>query len=237
MALWRPALANSLHFYQNERDGSDYIPSALRTAPGHLNDEAAMTYATPSMRPDGAFAGDLTPLGVTIDASGGWWDAGDYLKFVETTSLAEALLEVGARTFPSSMGASAGPSDFTAEVRFGLQWLERMWNDSTRTLYYQVGIGGGNARTVSDHDLWRLPQSDDTYGGTDPAYRYIRHRPVFTSGLPGSAISPNLAGRLAADFGLCAQLFRASDPKFAGPVCGMVRTSTRWPIPHPRAGC
>ena len=26
-----------------------------------------------------------------------------------------------------------------------MRWLERMWNDSTRTLYYQVGIGGGNA--------------------------------------------------------------------------------------------
>ena len=113
------------------------------------------------------------------------------------------------------MGASAGPSDFLGEVRFGDQWLERMWNDATQTLYYQVGIGEGNARTVGDHDLWRLPQADDTYGGTDPADRFIRHRPVLETGPPGSAISPNLAGRLAADFGLCAQLFATSDPAFA----------------------
>ena len=106
--LWHPALTNSLTFYQNERDGPAYLPSALRTAPGHLNDEAAMTYRTPVMRGNGGFAGDLTPLGVTVDASGGWWDAGDYLKFVETTSYAEALLEVGARSFPAQMGASAG---------------------------------------------------------------------------------------------------------------------------------
>lgn len=214
-ALWGPALANSLRFYQNERDGPDYLPSALRAAPAHLHDESAMTYVTPAMNANGGFTGDLTPLGVTMDASGGWWDAGDYLKFVETASYAEALLEVGARSFPAQMGEAAGPSDFRGEARFGIQWLERMWNDSTRTVYYQVGIGAGNAKTVSDHDLWRLPQADDTYGGTDTADRYIRHRPVFAAGPPGSPVSPNLAGRLAADFGLCAQLFASSDPAFA----------------------
>ncbi len=99
-ALWRGPLANSLRFYQNERDGPDYIPSALRTAPGHLNDRAAMTYATPPMNANGGFPGDLAPLGVTMDASGGWWDAGDYLKFVETTSYAEALLGVGGAVLP-----------------------------------------------------------------------------------------------------------------------------------------
>jgi endoglucanase len=213
--LWDTPLSNALRFYENERDGPDYIPSALRTAPAHLNDEHAMTYATPAMRADGQFARNLTPLGVTVDASGGWWDAGDYLKFVETTSYAEAVLEVGARSFPSAMGSSAGAADFLGEVRYGDQWLEKMWDDATRTLYYQVGIAEGNARTVGDHDLWRLPQADDTYGGTDPADRYIRDRPVFAAGPPGSPVSPNLAGRLAADFGLCAQLFQASDPVFA----------------------
>ena len=110
--LFSQALANSLSFYQNERDGPDYIPSALRTAPAHLNDEDAMTYATPKMNSQGEFSGDLTPLGVTMDASGGWWDAGDYLKFVETTSYAVALMEVGARSFPASMGTASARRRF-----------------------------------------------------------------------------------------------------------------------------
>ena len=213
--LWSTALDNALSFYQNERDGPDYIPSKLRTAPGHLNDEHAMTYSTPKTNQNGQFAGNLSPLGVTIDAAGGWWDAGDYLKFVETTSYAVAVLAVGARTFPHQMGANAGTSNFLDEIRFGIEWLEKMWNDSTKTLYYQVGIGEGNRQTTGDHDIWRLPQADDTYGGTNPADRYIRNRPVFEAGPPGSPISPNLAGRLAADFGLCAQLFAATDPTFA----------------------
>jgi endoglucanase len=85
-SLYSSAIANAVSFYQNERDGADYIASALRTAPAHLNDANAMTYLTPKANSSGAFSGDLTPLGVRIDASGGWWDAGDYLKFVQTTS-------------------------------------------------------------------------------------------------------------------------------------------------------
>jgi endoglucanase len=113
------------------------------------------------------------------------------------------------------MGAGSATSNFTAEARFGTDWLLRMWDDQTQSLYYQVGIGTGNANTVGDHDIWRLPQADDTFGGTDPLYRYIRNRPVFRAGPPGALISPNLAGRSAAAFGLCFQIFKTSDPAFA----------------------
>src|SRR5207302_10784733 len=73
----------------------------------------------------------------------------------------------------------------------------------------------GTSTTVGDHDIWRLPQADDTYGGSDPLYRYIRNRPVFRAGPPGSLISPNLAGRDAAALALSYQLFKTSDPAFA----------------------
>jgi endoglucanase len=90
-----------------------------------------------------------------------------------------------------------------------------MWNDRTRTLYYQVGIGEGNDNITGDHDIWRLPQADDTYGATNAADRYIRHRPVFRAGPAGSRISPNLAGRDAAALAEAYQVFRRSHPKFA----------------------
>ena len=213
--LYEQPLANALSFYENERDGPEFIRSALRSAPGHLNDRTASVYATPAVNGEGEFKGDLASTGETLDASGGWWDAGDYLKFVETTSYTVALQLAGVRDFPAQMGAGAGASNFTAEARFGVEWLLRMWNDTTRTLYYQVGIGEGNASTLGDHDLWRLPQADDTYGGQDPSSRYIRHRPVFRAAPPGSLVSPNLAGRDAAAFALCDQVFRSSDPQLA----------------------
>ena len=213
--LYRMPLANSLSFYENERDGPEFIPSALRTAPAHLNDEHAITYLTPTVNEEGEFKGELESLGETIDAAGGWWDAGDYLKFVQTTSYAVDLQLIGVRDFPGQMGPGAPQSNFTEEARFGAEWLLRMWNDTTRTLYYQVGIGEGNATTIGDHDIWRLPQEDDTYAGANPLYRFIRHRPVFRGGPPGSPVSPNLAGRDAAAFAECFQVFDRTRPALA----------------------
>lgn len=213
--VYASALSNALSFYENERDGSNFIPSALRRAAGHVNDASAMTYLTPKMDVNGNFAGDLTPLGVRINAEGAWFDAGDYLKFVETTSYTVAMLQFGVRDFSTQLGSGSPTANFTAEVTFGLDWLQHMWDDGSRTLYYQVGIGAGNAKTISDHDIWRLPQADDTFGGSDPLFRFIRHRPVFRAAPPGSLISPNLAGRLAADFALCFQLFQSSHPAYA----------------------
>lgn len=216
-ALHAGAIANALAFYQAERDGPDFVPGPLRSAPGHLNDAAAAAYAAPVFDHDDNIVGPLQPTGATRDASGGWWDAGDYLKFVQTHSYTVGMLLTGVRDFPAQMGARSPASDFTAEARFGLEWLLRMWDDDTRTLYYQVGLGTGfeDANYVSDHDLWRLPEVDDTYGGDDPATQYIRHRPLLRAAPAGAPVSPNLAGRLAASFALGARVFAASDPAFA----------------------
>jgi endoglucanase len=215
--IYAQPLANALSFFRNSRDGPNFIPSPLRTAPGHLNDSSALTYRTPPVDSNGNFTGSLAryATGVRINALGGWFDAGDYLHFVETTSYTEAVLLQGIVSFPGQMGAGSS-TDFTGEARFGLDFLQRMWNERTRTLYYQVGTGAANSYYFGDHDIWRLPQADDHYQGTNPRYAYIRHPPVFRAAAPGAPISPNLAGRLAADFALCYQVFRHSDPGYAG---------------------
>ncbi len=216
--LYSQGVRNALNFYQNERDGANFIKTPLRSAPGHLNDQHASAYASPQFDSNDLIIGNLASTGATLDASGGWWDAGDYLKFVQTHSYTVALMLIGIRDFPGQMGSSAGSSDFSAEAAFGLEWLQKMWDDDSRTLYYQVGIGTdfeNSPNTLSDHDLWRLPQVDDTLGGTDSTLVFVRHRPVFQAGPAGSKISPNLAGRLAADFAGCYQVFRASRPDFA----------------------
>ncbi len=215
--LYADPLANSLYFYQNERDGANFISTQLRTAGGHLNDSVASVYLTPKVNKNGRFSGDLSPTGAHIDASGGWWDAGDYLKFVQTESYTVALMLAGVRDFPNQMGAGSSSSNFSAEARFGTDWLQKMWDDSTKTFYYQVGIGNGNSQTTSDHDIWRLPQDDDTYQNCSSHYRYICHRPVFinTAGGANASISPNLAGRMAAALAECYQVFKGLDPAYA----------------------
>ena len=232
--LYARALANALSFYQNERDGPDFIPSALRTAPGHLSDASAMTYRRPPVNANGDFKGSLRPYatGVRINATGGWWDAGDYLHFTETTSYAVAMMLQGIVAFPRVLG-SGGQVSFTAEARFGLDFLQRMWNERTRALYLQVGTGEANSYYFGDHDIWRLPQADDHYHGSNLRYQYIRHPPVFRAGPPGARISPNLAGRLAADFALCYRVFRATAPAYASRCLRSAETiyalaATRW---------
>ena len=214
--LYAAPLANSLFYYEASRDGANYILNSLRTAPAHLNDQSATAYLNPTFdRKDNA--GTLTATGAVLDASGGWWDAGDYLKFVETHSYTVGMMLVGVRDFPGQMGSGSSTSNFTAEARFGLDWLQKMWVDSSKTLYYQVSVASGGRKYTGDHDIWRLPQADDNYQGCVSPYQFICHRPVLQNpaGGAGASISPNLAGRLAASFALCYKVFAASDSAYA----------------------
>ena len=86
----------------------------------------------PPVRTRGRFSGDLSSLGVKVDASGGWWDAGDYLKFVETTSYTVDMMQLGVRDFTNQLGTGSTTANFTTEAKFGLDLLQNMWNDSTR---------------------------------------------------------------------------------------------------------
>lgn len=271
-ALYSGLLLNSLFFYQTQRDGANFVPNALRAAPGHLKDENATVYATPPLDSNDFIdnkppAPPLVKASLpNIDASGGWWDAGDYMKYVETASYTTALMEIGIRDFPNEMGSQATlnppappgaisyagtsgmgapmSSDFSKEAEFGINWLTKMWNDRTRTLYYQVdnsqdwdyygegtpssaaGYCGGIYATpyclITEYDIWTLPQAADDYEQAgdpelcDPYTTfYICNRAVFPAGSAGSPISPNLAGRLAADFALCYQLQHVANPALA----------------------
>jgi endoglucanase len=292
--LYSGLLLNTLFFYETERDGANYIPNALRTAPGHLKDESAHIYQTPAL--DGNDNIDNippTPPLVSarlpnIDVSGGWWDAGDYEKYVETVSYTVALMQIGVRDFPNQMGPNAqvnppappgsisfagtspgalSSSDFTGEAQFGIHWLLKMWNDKTKTLYYQVdntqewnyyGYGtptsanpncGGTYSTpyclFTEYDIWTLPQAADHYlqpGDPEPCDLYtsyfICYRPVYLAAPAGAPISPNLAGRLAADFALCYQLNHASNPSLANTCLSnaeeiFARADTSFPDPAP----
>jgi endoglucanase len=195
-------IRDGVTFYQTQRDGKDVIKGALNRKPSHLNDAHAGVYQTPTFVTDDIIAeGDLTRLGGTVNVQGGWFDAGDYLKFTHSTAYGAIDLLAAQR----AMGASA-PGTLGAEARHGVEWLDKMWDQRSKTLYLQVGIGSGNdaGTFLGDHDLWRLPEADDA--DTDPDARYAAaHRPVFEAAAPGAPISPNLAGRVAAAFALAAQ--------------------------------
>src|ERR1700730_16153410 len=73
--LYSRGLTHALSFYQNERDGEDFIKTPLRSAAGDLHDKNATVFASPQFDSNDNMLGALKPAGGTIDASGGWWDA------------------------------------------------------------------------------------------------------------------------------------------------------------------
>ena len=164
--LYPGLLLNSLFFYQTERDGGDFVPNALRTAPGHLKDRDAVRYKIPPVDEDGNI-NYVPPAGTRGESRsaqhqprGWWWDAGDYFKFVSTTSYTVGMMETGVRDFPKQMGADAplrpaappnslsyagtsGPgaperADYTAEAERGVRFLLKMWDAKREVLSLQV---------------------------------------------------------------------------------------------------
>ncbi|MFF8805608.1 glycoside hydrolase family 9 protein [Streptomyces omiyaensis] len=207
--LMTSLVEENVRFFQAQRDGAEVVTDVLRRKPSHLTDRQAAVYATPRFSADGSRLEDdrLTPADGPVDVSGGWFDAGDFMKFTHTASYAVVQLFLAEREMPAASGLSA-------EAEHGVRWLDRMWDGSSGTLHAQVGLGAGNDGIGNDHDLWRLPEADDALR-TAPGDKNhaIRHRPVFRANEPGARISPNLAGRVAAAFALAAQA--DSDPASA----------------------
>ncbi|WIM97480.1 glycoside hydrolase family 9 protein [Actinoplanes oblitus] len=196
--LFAPLVTGAVHYFQAHRDGPDQVEGPWQRSTAHRDDRAATVYRTPA--DDDA---SLESTGVTADVSGGWFDAGDYLKFTHTTAYALVVMQLVERDGPA-------PEILAAEIRHGLDWLGRMYRDGV--LYTQVGVAG-NGHFLGDHDAWRLPEADDELAVHPGDRRYYqRYRPVFRAAAPGEPISPNLAGRVAAAFALAAQREAGTDP-------------------------
>jgi hypothetical protein len=208
--LFAPRVSDAVNFFQVQRDGKNVIAGSLHRKPSHLNDAHAAVYDWPTYEsPDSdvIVGSSLTQLSGHVDLSGGWFDAGDFIKFTHTTAYAVVMMFAAAR----AMGKDAPPALLT-EARFGLDWLRKAWDPKQNVLYLQVGIGSGNQQGTfnGDHDLWRLPERDDSLTGS--ANRYLRNRPAFRANDPGTPLPPNLAGRVSAAFALAAQVDAGTHP-------------------------
>jgi endoglucanase len=212
--LFRPLVGSINEFFQAQRDGADIVPGRLDRKPSHLLDRQGRVYAQPVFKGDGGDvpAEPLRATGTVVDVEGGWADAGDYLKFTSNTSY--SLTEM----ITSHQLRGARDRALDSEIRFGLKWLDKVWDARGKVLYAQVGIGTGSEEFnfLGDHDVWRLPEADDARNAPPghPEF-FVKHRPVFPANPGGAALSPNLAGRVAAAFALGAQLFAGSDRRLA----------------------
>ncbi len=210
--LFAPVAHNTVEFFQAQRDGADVIPGRLDRKPAHLTDRQAAVYETPVFKGEGGdeIAAPLKATGQTVDLEGGWFDAGDFVKFTHASSYSTASMLLALRDKPNAALA--------AEAKFGLKWLDKAWDEKTGTLYAQVGIGTGSEEFgfLGDHDVWRLPEADDKLDvKPGDAQYYIKNRPVFRANAAGEKISPNLVGRVAGSFALASQIESRRNPRLA----------------------
>ncbi len=214
-ALYAPLVDNAVRYFTSERDGADVEHNVLSREPANLTDEKANVYAAPRYDDNDNLLGTLKKVGGPVNVSGGWFDAGGgYEKFGYTASYTDALMLIAARD-------NAGQyATLKPEAEFGLQWITKLWNPTQKVLYLQVGIGNGNASNTiqGDYNFWFLPQQEDLLdvakgGNPGPTAYYVKYRPVFEAAPPGQKVSPDLAGRYAADFALGAQLAHGGGAK------------------------
>jgi endoglucanase len=234
-ALYGGLVTNAVRYFTSERDGADVNPAVLHRRPANLTDQHAYVYADPRYDSNDNLLGKLHKIGGPVNVAGGWFDAGGgYEKFAYTASFSDALMLIAARGNPGRYPALA------PEARFGLRWIGRLFNPVRKVMYVQVGIGNGNASNTieGDYNFWFLPQKEDQMGAKpgDHDY-YVEYRPVFEAAPPGHRISPDLAGRFAADFALGAQLDARTDPAGARrllaearEVYGLAKTTHVGPI-------
>jgi endoglucanase len=234
--LYRQLVDNAVLYFTSERDGPDVDSAVLDRQPANLTDERAYVYADPSYDSNDNLLGTLKRIGGPVDVAGGWFDAGGgYEKFAYTASYADALMLIAARALSNQQGPNAYP-DLLREAEFGLQWIAKLWNPAQKVMYIQVGIGNGSASTKQypngqiqgDYNFWFLPQQEDRLdvkpgGNPGPTAYYVKYRPVFEAAPPGQPVSPDLAGRFAADFALGAQLDASTDPGQAEHMLNLAR--------------
>ncbi len=209
-ALYGKLVGNGVRYFASERDGADVQHSVLSRKPANLTDAKAYLYTAPVYDDNDNLVGGLKKVGGPVNVSGGWFDAGGgYEKFGYTASYTDALMLIAARD-----DRTAYPT-LKPEAEFGLQWMTKLWNPNQKVLYMQVGLGNGNASNTiqGDYNFWFLPQQEDLLdvakgGNPGPSAYYVKYRPVIEAAAPGQKVSPDLAGRYAADFALGAQLSR-----------------------------
>lgn len=128
------------------------------------------------------------------DLTGGWYDAGDHVKFGFPMSASTTMLEWGLLQYKDAYVNSGELEHMYDCIRWPLEWLLKC-HTAPHELYVQVGDGS------KDHSYWGRPEN------------MTMERPAFkiTESNPGSDIAAEYAAAMAAGY----MVFKDKDPAFA----------------------
>lgn len=133
-----------------------------------------------------------------VDLTGGWHDAGDYIKFLSTTAYTTYMLMFAYEFDPVKFGFDNNKNnepDVLEEARVGLDWMLRS--------YFTVDNIVNQVQDNRDHNVgWRLPEND--------SLRYDR--------IAYLGMSKNQIGMFSAAMSLAARIWKMKfyDDEFSG---------------------
>ncbi len=167
------ALQKSLFFYEVQQSGE--LPSWNR-----------VTWRGDSALDDGSDVG--------VDLTGGWYDAGDHVKFNFPMAFSVTALSWGAIEYEQAYKDAGQLDIIKRNIKFATDYLLKCHTGPTE-LYGQVGNGG------LDHAYWG---SSEVMIMDRPAYK-------ITASAPGSDLAAETAAAMAA----ASILFKDSDPAYS----------------------
>lgn len=178
---YRNALGASLRFYEAQRSGA-HLPQYTWRVP----------WRQPAALSDGS--------GVGVDLSGGWFDAGDHVKFGLPMAYSATMLGWSIVEFPGAYTQAGELAYARDNLHFVLDYFLQAYRpggagEADDVFYYQVGDPG------ADHAFWGPPQ-DMTMA-----------RPAFacTATAPCSEVTAGTAAALAVG----SLVFADADPAYA----------------------
>ena len=174
--------------------------TGLKIKGGHPQDAHAEVY----------FSDDLNKKGDKLDMTGGWYDAGDYGKYTTTGAQAAAELLLayeahpdhftrGQLQFPQGVTSDSKLPDVLTEVRYELDWLQKMQRADGSTFHKVAGA--------------QWPGFDKT-PDTDTQPRFIYGSCSSATAMYGAA------------FAIGARVYKVSDPDYASAL--LSRAETVW---------
>lgn len=142
--------------------------------------EAGHTQKASYYDPDDPVYGD-----VEIDVHGGWYDAGDFGRYITPASKAVADLLLTAEHFPTTQEIDfGGPEKLLGEIRYELEWMLKMQNPETGGVYHKVTAKDHAPMTILPHEdkspLYLSPVSAQATGdfAAVMAYAYRMYKDI-----------------------------------------------------------
>ncbi|KAG6607530.1 Endoglucanase 9, partial [Cucurbita argyrosperma subsp. sororia] len=186
---YRDALAKSLLFFQGQRSGR--IPNGQQIA-----------WRSNS----GLYDGELAH----VDLTGGYYDAGDNVKFNLPMAFTTTMLSWGALEYGARMGSEL--PNTRAAIRWATDYLLKCATATPGKLY--VGVGDPNV----DHKCWERPEDMDT----------VRTVYSVSAANPGS----DVAGETAAALAAASLVFRRVDRKYSGLLLATAKKVFQFAVEH-----